>query len=409
MTKVEILAPSGSFESLVAAIQGGADAVYFGVDHLNMRARSADNFKITDLKEIKTIALKEGIKCYLTLNTIIYDHDEKLMKRIVDEAVEAGIDGVIACDPAVLEYCYGKGIALHLSTQANISNYQSVKFYSKYADVMVLARELTLHQVKYIVDSIKKENLKGPSGELVKIEIFVHGALCMAISGKCYLSLHAYNASANRGACKQNCRDKYIVQDEEGNALQIDNEYIMSAKDLQTIAILDKLLDTGISVLKIEGRGKGPEYVKEVSSCYKEAVLAYEEKIFSQEKVHDWIKRLESVYNRGFWEGYYLGRKMGEWTETPGSRASKLKIYVGKGRNFFEKVQVGEFQIESGNLSLGDEILITGPKTGAINYKVESLRIANKDVDNVSKGDIFSMVLPSKIRPSDKLFKMVER
>jgi len=407
--KIEILSPAGSFESLMAAVQAGADAVYFGVEHLNMRARSADNFQLKDLKEIKSICSSEGLKCYLTLNTVMYDHDMHLMKKIVDQAVEHKIDAVIACDPAVLEYCNQRKIPVHLSTQANVSNYESVKFYSRWVDVVVLARELNLQQVKSIGEEIKGNDLKGPSGNPIRLELFVHGALCMAISGKCYLSLHAYNASANRGACKQNCRDKYKVQDEEGNELMIDHEYIMSSKDLQTISFLDRILDSGITILKIEGRGKGPEYVKEVTSCYKEAVDAYFDGTYTEDRINNWIYRLNSVYNRGFWDGYYLGRKMGEWADRPGSRSTKVKSFVGKGRNFFSKLGVAEFQVESGSLSLGDEILVTGPKTGVIQCKVENLRLADKEVDQVSQGDVFSMLFPKEIRPSDKLYKMINR
>jgi U32 family peptidase len=409
MEQVEILSPAGSFESLMAGIQGGTDAIYFGVDHLNMRARSADNFRLSDLEQIKSICQSYNVKCYLTLNTVLYDHDALIMSRIVDEAVKNGIDGIIASDPAVFEYCLGRKISLHISTQANISNYESVKFYSRWADVVVLARELTLTQVKQICEKIKADNLRGPSGQLVKVEIFVHGALCMAISGKCYLSLHAYNASANRGACMQNCRDKYTVQDESGNLLSVENEYIMSSKDLQTISILDQVLDTGVSVLKIEGRGKSPEYVKEVTSCYREALQAWKTGSFTDERKVDWMNRLSAVYNRGFWEGYYLGRKMGEWSEEPGSRSAKVKVYLGKGRNFYPKVNAGEFVMESGSLSLGDEILITGPSTGVLSIKVESLRLEGRDVESVSKGHVFSTWLPDKIRSSDKLYKLVDR
>ncbi|MFN3404622.1 MAG: peptidase U32 family protein [Cytophagaceae bacterium] len=407
--KIEILSPAGSFESLQAAIQGGADAIYFGVDHLNMRARSADNFRLSDLHEIKSRCAEAGVSAYLTLNTVIFDHDLPLMKKIIDEAVDAKLDAVIACDHAVLNYANQRGLPVHVSTQANISNYEAVKFYSRFADVMVLARELTLQQVKHITEKIKIEELKGPSGEKIKIEVFSHGALCMAISGKCYLSLHTHNASANRGACKQNCRDKYIVEDEEGNQLKIENEYIMSSKDLQTISFLDKVLDAGVSVLKIEGRGKSPEYVKEVTACYKEAVNSYYEGKYSIEKIRGWIDRLRSVYNRGFWEGYYLGRKMGEWTETPGSISTKIKSYLGKGRNYFQKSEVAEFILESDQLNIGDEIMVTGPKTGVINYRVENLRRDESEVSLVKKGEIFTLKLPFKIRPSDKLYKITER
>lgn len=406
---VKVLAPAGSFESMMAGIQGGADAIYFGVDHLNMRARSAYNFRIQDMAEVKAICSEAGIDCYLTLNTIMYDHDMVLMRKIIDEAAQQKIDAVIACDPSVLEYSLSKNLPVHISTQANVSNYESVKFYSRFSDVIVLARELTLQQVRIISDSIKRDQITGPSGKEIRIEIFSHGALCMAISGKCYLSLHSYNSSANRGACKQNCRDTYKVTDQAGNAFEIDNEYIMSSKDLQTISFLDKIIKSGVSVLKIEGRGRSPEYVKETTSCYKEAVGSYFNQTYSPEKISEWMSRLEMVYNRGFWDGYYLGRKLGEWADSGGSRSSKVKTYIGKVIHFYERVKAGEFMIESDHLSLGDEILITGRKTGVLKCQVGSLRLNGTDVQTVSKGDVFSMALPEKVRPADKLYKLSDR
>lgn len=409
MKKMELMSPAGSFEALMSAIKAGCDSVYFGIEQLNMRARSSINFTLNDLKEISQIAKEHGIKTYITLNTIVYDHDLKLMREIVDAAQKEGIDAIIASDHAVLNYCRKIGMTAHISTQCNITNIESVEFYSAFADVMVLSRELSLMQVENIVREIERRQITGPSGELVKIEIFGHGALCMAVSGKCYLSLHSHNASANRGACIQNCRRSYIVIDkEEGYELEIDNEYIMSAKDLATIDFLDKIMDAGVSVLKIEGRGRSADYVYITTQCYKEAINAIYEGTYTKEKIEDWKTRLSTVFNRGFWDGYYLGRKMGEWSKAHGSSATKKKIFLGTGRKYFDKIGVGEFQIETHSLKVGDEVIITGPKTGYIKTKVEELRVNNQSIHEVKKGDVFSMKVPEEIKPKDKLYKWVD-
>lgn len=409
MQSLELMSPAGSFESLMAAIKAGCNSVYFGIEQLNMRARSSINFTLDDLKEIAQIAKENKIKTYITLNTILYDHDLRLMREIVDAAKEQGIDAVIASDHAVLNYCRKTGMTAHISTQCNITNIESVEFYSAFADVMVLSRELSLKQVADIVREIERRQITGPNGNLVRIEIFGHGALCMAVSGKCYLSLHSHNASANRGACIQNCRRSYIVIDkEEGCELEIDNEYIMSAKDLCTIDFLDKIIDAGVSVLKIEGRGRSADYVYITTQCYREAIDSIYDGTYSQEKIEDWKKRLSTVFNRGFWDGYYLGRKMGEWSKEHGSSATKKKIYLGVGRKYFDKIQVGEFMMETHSLRKGDEIIITGPKTGIIKTKVEEIRMNDNPVEEVKKGDVFSIKVPEKIRPSDKLYKWVD-
>lgn len=407
--KVELMAPAGSWESLMAAIQGGADSVYFGVEQLNMRAKSTNNFTVEDLARITEVCKQHGVKSYLTLNTIVYDHDIRLMKKILDASKANHISAVIASDQAVLNYAFSIGLPVHISTQLNISNIEAVKFYAHFADVMVLARELSLRQVSKIVKSIKIEDIRGPSGNLVQVEIFAHGALCMAISGKCYLSLHENNASANRGACMQTCRKAYIVTEKEtGNQLEIDNEYIMSPKDLNTIGFLDKVLDTGISVLKIEGRARAPEYVETVTRCYHEAIEACENGQFTKEKIKAWENELKTIYNRGFWDGYYLGRKLGEWSSSYGSQATKRKIYLSRGLNYFAIPEVAEFQMESGDLKVGDEILITGPSTGIYKTKVNELRVDDKPVLSVSKGDSFSIPVTTKVRRSDKLYKLVD-
>jgi len=408
--EIEVMAPVGSFESLEAAFQGGADAVYFGIEQLNMRARSSINFTIEDLQEIVTRCQKHQVKTYLTLNTILYDHDLRLMKTIIDAAKKYKVNAIIAMDHAAIMYAKEIGQTIHISTQVNITNIETVRFYAPFADTMVLSRELTLQQIQKICTQIKEQNVKGPNGQLVKVECFVHGALCMAVSGKCYLSLHSMNSSANRGACKQNCRREYTVADHEGNQFLIDNEYIMSPKDLCTIGFLDKILDAGVSVLKIEGRSKGPDYVKEVTACYKEAVEMWKsDKTPSLESISMWEKRMSRVYNRGFWGGYYLGKKLGEWTATPGSISKTEKIYLGKGKNYFGKIGIAEFQLEKGKLELGDKIMITGPSIGLYEGEVEELRKELEPVSEVSKGDLFSMPVGVKVRPSDKLFKVVER
>jgi U32 family peptidase len=405
---IELLSPAGSFESLQAAIQAGADAVYFGIEQLNMRARSSNNFTIDDLAEIKARCSAAKIKTYITLNTVLYDHDINLMKSIVDAAVRNEIDGIIASDHAVMNYAKRAGMPVHISTQANISNIDTVEFYANFADVMVMARELTLMQVSDIAREIKRRNITGPSGKLVKLEVFAHGALCMAISGKCYLSLHTDFASANRGACVQNCRRTYIVTDKEaGIELEIDNEYIMSAKDLATIDFLDQVLNSGVSVLKIEGRGRSADYVHTVTRCYREAIDAIHNGTYTAEQITSWKTDLSTVYNRGFWDGYYLGRKMGEWSDVYGSKATEKKLFLGRARKYYDKIQVGEFQMETQTLKVGDEILITGPTTGVIRSKVKELRVDRYNVDEVEKDDIFSVPLTEAVRPSDKLYKIV--
>ena len=406
---IELMAPVGSYESLQAAIQGGADAVYFGVDKLNMRSRSSKNFTATDLKKIVGIAANRKIKTYLTLNTVMYDSDLDLMRNIVDEAKVSGVDAIIASDPAVFDYVQQQELPVHLSTQANVSNIESVRYYSRIADVIVLARELTLDQVKEISEAIQKEQIKGPSGNLVQLEMFIHGALCMAISGKCYLSLHQTNYSANRGACLQICRRSYTVKDTDtGDELEIENEHIMSPKDLLTIHFLDKILDTGVTVLKIEGRARSPEYVSTVCQCYSEAIDSILTGTYSKEKVESWIERLKAVFNRGFWDGYYLGQRLGEWSDRYGSRATRRKIYIGKGVNYFRKAKVAEFLIETKTLKKGDRILITGPTTGVIESVVDEIRVDDNPVLEANKGTRITISLPTVIRASDKLYKLID-
>ena len=406
---IEIMAPVGSFESLMAAIQGGADSIYFGIEQLNMRSRSSNNFTTEDLKTIVATCKKNNVKTYLTVNTIIYDHDIKLMKQIIDVAKESGVTAIIASDMSVINYAFDKGVEIHASTQLNVSNIEALKFFARFCDVIVTARELSLNQVKNITDIISEENITGPSGELVKIEIFAHGALCMAVSGKCYLSLHEQNASANRGSCGQTCRKSYIVTEKEsGNELEIDNEYIMSPKDLCTIGFIDKILDAGVRVLKIEGRARSPEYVKTVSKVYREAVDAWIDGSYNSEKVKVWEDKLATVFNRGFWDGYYLGRKIGEWSKEYGSQATKRKTYIGKGMNYFSNLKVGEFLLEAADLNIGDDILITGPTTGVIELKVSEIRVDLKKVDRAVKGESISIVVPDKIRRADKLYKVID-
>ena len=405
--EIEIMAPAGSFESLMAAVQGGANSVYFGVEQLNMRAKSANNFHLSDLPEIVRICEENNMKSYLAINTIMYDHDIHIMKMLVDKAKEANVTAIIASDQAVLNYAYQKGVEIHLSTQLNISNIESLAFYAHFADVVVLARELTLKQVKDIAKGIKERDLRGPKGELIRIEMFAHGALCMAVSGKCYLSLHEVNSSANRGACQQTCRKSYtVINNETGYELEIDNEYIMSPKDLMTLNFVDEMLDSGITVLKIEGRARPAEYVKIVSQSYREAVDAVYDGSFTQEKIDAWIENLKTVFNRGFWDGYYLGRKLGEWTKEYGSRATKQKVYIGRGSNYFSKINVAEFKLESGELNVGDEILITGPTTGVIQTVVKEIRLDLDPVDKAVKGDIISVPIAEKVRRADKLYRI---
>jgi U32 family peptidase len=404
---IEITAPVGSFESLMAAINAGTDSVYFGIGVLNMRARSSVNFTLHNLVRISRICIKQGVRTYLTLNTVIYDKEMQQMKRIVDSAKKNRISAIIASDQAVIQYANSIGMPVHMSTQANISNTAAVRYYSAFADVMVTARELSLKQVAEIVKTIKKEKITGPSGEPVKIEIFAHGALCMAISGKCYLSLDNYNASANRGACYQLCRRPYKVTDLDGEVdLVVDNEYIMSPKDLCTIGFLDKILKTGVTVLKIEGRGRSPEYVKTVVSCYREAIEAIRDGSYSPEKINTWMNRLETVYNRGFWDGYYQGQKTGEWADQHGSAATQHKEYVGKISNYFTTIKVAEIKMESGSLTPGDPILIIGPTTGVEELNVPEIRVDLKTVKKTKKGDACSVPVNNLVRRGDKVYKI---
>ncbi len=405
---IEILAPVGSFESLMAAVQGHADAIYFGIGKLNMRSKSSSNFTINDLKNIVSIARENHLRTYLTLNTVMYDGDLQEMQSMIDAAKENGIDAVIASDQAALNYARSRDLEIHLSTQINISNTEALKFYAPFAEVVVLARELNMDQVKHISNQIKEQNITGPSGKPIQIEMFAHGALCMAVSGKCYLSLHEYNHSANRGACLQICRRGYTVTDNEtGAELAIDNEYIMSPKDLCTLPFLDRLIDAGVTVLKIEGRARSAEYVKIVCECYHEALNALADESYNREKIDSWMKRLSTVFNRGFWDGYYLGRKLGEWSQVYGSKATKRKVYVGKVTNYFSKIGVGEFLMETGILQVGDEILILGPTTGVIEMSVEELQVDRKSAEKAEKGTLFSIKVSQPVRRSDKVYKLV--
>ncbi len=403
------MAPAGSFEAMQAAIDNGADSVYFGVEQLNMRAKSSINFTLDDLFEISERCDAVNVKTYLTLNTIIYDHDLSVIKTLINKVKEAGISAIIASDQAVINYAKTSGVEVHISTQLNVTNIETVKFYALFADVMVLSRELSLLQVKKICDAVIKEEVRGPSGNLIEIEIFGHGALCMAVSGKCYLSLHTQNSSANRGACIQNCRRTYKVIDlEDGHELEIDNEYIMSTKDLCTVDFLDDVVDSGVKVLKIEGRGRAADYVATVIKTYREAIDAYYADDYSSENVAKWMERLNKVYNRGFWSGYYLGQKMGEWSKTAGSSASQKKVYLGKGIHYFPKSKVAHFKIESQSIKIGDQILITGPTTGVIETSIDSLRVDDKQVEQAKKGEEITFPLDKLIRSSDKIYKLVE-
>lgn len=404
----EIMAPVGSYESLMAAIQGGADSIYFGIEGLNMRSRSSNNFTTDDLRKIVAICKEHGIKSYLTVNTVIYGEDLSLMREIIDAAKEAEVSAIIAADVAAMNYANTIGQEVHLSTQLNISNVEALKFYARFADVVVLARELNLKQVHEIYTQIIEQQIKGPKGELIRIEMFSHGALCMAVSGKCYLSLHEMNASANRGACMQICRRGYSVKDKDSNIeLDIENQYIMSPKDLKTIHFMNKMMDAGVRVFKIEGRARGPEYVRLVTECYKEAVQAYCNDSFDEEKIAAWNERLTSVFNRGFWDGYYLGQRLGEWSSKYGSGSTKKKVYVAKGIKYFSTLGVAEFEMESGSLQVGDEILITGPTTGAVMQTIEEIRVDLQPVQETVKGERFSFKVNEKVRPSDRLYKMV--
>lgn len=403
----EIMAPVGSRESLAAAIQAGADSIYFGIEKLNMRAHSASTFSIDDLREIAATCNEHGIKTYLTVNTIIYNEDIALMHEIVDAAKEAGISAVIASDVAVMTYCNKIGQEVHLSTQLNISNVEALKFYAQFADVVVLARELNMDQVAEVHRLAEEQNICGPSGEPIRIEMFCHGALCMAISGKCYLSLDNANRSANRGECIQLCRRSYTVTDNEtGTQLEIDNKYVMSPKDLKTVRFIDKMMKSGVRVFKIEGRARGPEYVYTVVKCYKEAIQSVIDGTFTEEKKDEWDERLATVFNRGFWDGYYLGQKLGEWNKNYGSCATEKKVYVGKGIKYFSKLGVAEFAIEAADFKKGDKLLITGPTTGIIYMTADEIRYDLNPVDEALKGQRVSMPVPAKVRPSDKLFKL---
>jgi putative protease len=407
--KIELMAPAGNFESLQAALDNGADSVYFGVEQLNMRARASINFTLDDLQEISDRCKAKNVRTYLTLNTIIYDHDLSIIKTLLQKAKEADITAVIAMDQAVISVARTLGIEVHISTQINITNIETARFYAMFADTMVLSRELSLRQVKKITEQIAKEKIYGPSGNLVEIEIFGHGALCMAVSGKCYMSLHSSNSSANRGACKQNCRKKYTVIDQEtGFEMELDNEYIMSPKDLCTIDFLDEIVDAGVKVLKIEGRGRAPEYVAKVIKCYRDAIDSIEAGTYNKEKVINWMLELEKVYNRGFWSGYYLGQKLGEWSNGSGSHATQKKVYVGKGMHYYPKATIGEFKIEAYDIEIGDTILITGPTTGAQEMEVTEMFVNDVNATKAIKGDSCTIQLPFRIRPSDKLYKIVE-
>ncbi|MBS1573135.1 MAG: U32 family peptidase [Bacteroidetes bacterium] len=408
--RIELMSPAGDFTSLQAAIDNGADSVYFGVEQLNMRARASMNFTIDDLPEISKRCSEKGVRTYLTLNTIIYDHDLSIIKTLLDKAKAANLTAVIAMDQAVIAYARQIGMEVHISTQINITNIETVKFYALFADTMVMSRELSISQIKKICQQIEKEQVKGPSGNLVEIEIFGHGALCMAVSGKCYLSLHSHNSSANRGACKQNCRKKYTVIDQEtGFEIELDNEYMMSPKDLCTIGFLDQIDDAGVKVLKIEGRGRAPEYVAMVTKCYREAIDSIADGTFSEEKVKIWMNDLEKVYNRGFWDGYYLGQELGEWSANSGSSATQKKIYIGKGKHFYPKSNIAEFLIEAYDLSEGDTVLIQGPTTGSQEMVVTNMMVDQKE--NTSKGvksDVVTFKTDFRVRPSDKLYKVVQ-
>jgi U32 family peptidase len=406
--EIEIMAPVGSWESLTAAVQGGANSVYFGIDRLNMRSQSTVNFTFNDLPKIVDFCRKSSVKTYLTINTVLYDHDLGLMHELVNAVKTYQVDAIIASDISAIEYANSVGVEVHISTQLNVSNLSAVKFFSKFADVIVLARELSVLQIAHIANAIINENICGPSGKPVRLELFVHGALCMAVSGKCYLSLHQMNKSANRGGCLQICRRGYIVTDKESKEeLEIDDQYIMSPKDLCTIDFLNIILDSGIRVLKIEGRARSADYVKTVVECYNQAVNSYFEGTYNREKIDIWKEKLATVFNRGFWDGYYLGRRLGEWSGVYGSKATVKKIYIGKGTNYFNNIKVAEFIIETGNLKVGDSILITGPTTGVVEFKVPEIRVDLKNVEEAGKGDKFSMPIDTIIRRSDKLYKLI--
>lgn len=401
----EIMAPVGSWESLAAALSAGADAVYFGIEGLNMRSRSSANFTMDDMDNIVAECNRHGVKSYLTVNTVVYDSDISLLHNIIDRAKQAGISAIISADMAAILYARQIGQEVHISTQVNVANADAVRFYSQFADVMVLARELNMEQVKGITDQIRDEDIKGPNGEPVRIEMFCHGALCMAVSGKCYMSLHQMNSSANRGACNQICRRAYVVTDKDtGQELEVDNQYIMSPKDLKTIHFLNKMVDAGVRVFKIEGRARGPEYVKEVVECYNQALQAICDGTYDEEKIAQWDERLSRVFNRGFWDGYYLGQRLGEWSSKYGPSSSRVKVYAAKAIRYFSKIGVAEFKLESSELAVGDEVVITGPTTGALIFKVDEIRVDLQAVEKAVKGDRFSILVPERVRPNDRLY-----
>ena len=401
----EIMAPVGSWESLAAALSAGADAVYFGIEGLNMRSRSSANFTMDDMDNIVAECNRHGVKSYLTVNTVVYDSDISLLHNIIDRAKQAGISAIISADMAAILYARQIGQEVHISTQVNVANADAVRFYSQFADVMVLARELNMEQVKGITDQIRNEDIKGPNGEPVRIEMFCHGALCMAVSGKCYMSLHQMNSSANRGACNQICRRAYVVTDKDtGQELEVDNQYIMSPKDLKTIHFLNKMVDAGVRVFKIEGRARGPEYVKEVVECYNQALQAICDGTYDEEKIAQWDERLSRVFNRGFWDGYYLGQRLGEWSSKYGPSSSRVKVYAAKAIRYFSKIGVAEFKLESSELAVGDEVVITGPTTGALIFKVDEIRVDLQAVEKTVKGDRFSIPVPERVRPNDRLY-----
>ncbi len=404
----EIMAPVGSRESLMAAIQAGADSVYFGIGQLNMRSHSANHFTIDDLHEIAEICQAHDTKTYLTVNTIIYDEDIQVMQQICDAALAAHISAVIACDVAVMNYCNRIGLEVHLSTQLNISNIEALKFYAQFADVVVLARELKMEQVAYIYQQIQEQDIRGPKGELIRIEMFCHGALCMAVSGKCYMSLADANRSANRGECIQICRRSYILTDAEtGNEIEVDNKYLMSPKDLKTVRFINRLMESGVRVFKIEGRARGPEYVYTVVKAYKEAIASVLDGSFTEEKKDEWDRQLATVFNRGFWDGYYQGQKLGEWNKNYGSNATEKKVLVGKVIKYFSKLSVAEVAVEATTFSVGDKLLITGPTTGALWLNAEEIRYDLKPVETAYQKQRVSIPVPEKVRPGDKLFKLI--
>ncbi len=405
----EIMAPVGSRESLAAALDAGTDAIYFGIEGLNMRSRSSANFTADDMAEIAATCTSRGVKTYLTVNTVIYDSDMELMRRIIDRAKEAGITAIIASDIAAIAYARQIGVEVHISTQVNITNTEAVRFYSQWADVMVLARELNLDQVREIYEAIERDDIRGPHGERVRLEMFCHGALCMAVSGKCYMSLHEMNSSANRGACNQICRRAYTLRDADtGEEINVENQFLMSPKDLKTIHFLNKMVDAGVRVFKIEGRARGPEYVRETVECYSQALEAICDGSYSEERIEEWEGRLRKIFNRGFWDGYYLGQRLGEWSAKYGSSATRTKRYVAKATRYFQKLGVAEFRMEAGEIRTGDEIIVIGPTTGALIFKAGEMRLDSGPVEKVKKGDLFSVAVPAKVRLSDRLYIWTE-